>query len=224
MRVEDELVIHITKNRDICVETKKKGVSSFKNVDAVSVMDCLKTAVDKEINISSGLLPQNCISYAGSDRGDRFVVLSFEEKTADVMFEQTEYKDFPLPRMVMGFSIKVDDSIDSVYLGVTEAGRLTPRSKMYVYPFSNVHRFKLCTGVNPFPKIKSLHQLSGLPYYILKMPNNYDYYRAERTKLNMENHRELFEHLKDKDSQYYYDNVLIDMGKTLNDFITEVSE
>ena len=37
-------------------------------------------------------------------------------------------------------------------------------------------------------------------------------------------YRGLLEHLKDKDSQYYYDNVLIDMEKTLNDFITEVSK
>lgn len=221
MRVEDELIIHITKNRDICVETKKNGVSSFKNVDAKSVMECLKTSVDKEASISSGLLPQNCISYAGTDRGDRFVVLSFEEKTADIMLEQTKYTDFPLPRMVIGFSIKVDDSIEKVYLGVTELGRLTPRSKMFVYPFSNVSGFSLCTGSNTFPQIKSLHQLNGLPYYILGMPNNYDNYGAHRTKLNIDNYRELFEHLKDKDSQYYYDNVLIDMGKTLSDFIKQ---
>ena len=73
------------------------------------------------------------------------------------------------------------------------------------------------------PSIKSLHQLNGLPYFILKMPNNYDYYKEERTKLNLD-YRGLLEHLKDKDSQYYYDNVLIDMEKTLNDFITEVSK
>ena len=94
-------------------------------------------------------------------------------------------------------------------LGVTETGRLTPKSKMFIYPFSNVEEFRLCTGSNVLPSIKSLHQLNGLPYFILKMPNNYDY---------------LLEHLKDKDSQYYYDNVLIDMEKTLNDFITEVSK
>ena len=94
--------------------------------------------------------------------------------------------------------------------------------KMFVYPFSNVSGFHLCTGSNVLPKIKSLHQLGGLPYYILKMPNNYDYYKESRTKLNLD-YRGLLEHLKDKDSQYYYDNVLVETDKTLNDFIAEVN-
>ena len=66
------------------------------------------------------------------------------------------------------------------------------------------------------------NQLGGLPYYILKMPNNYDYYKESRTKLNLD-YRGLLEHLKDKDSQYYYDNVLVETDKTLNDFIAEVN-
>lgn len=220
MRADDELVIHITKNREIYVETKKKEVSSFKQVDAESVLDCLKTAVDKDVEISSGLLPNNCIAYTGSDRGDRFVALTFDEQMADIMFEKTEYKDFPLPRLVFGFTISADNNIEDIRLGVTEVGRLTPRSKMFTYPFSNVTGFNLCTGSNSLPKVKSLHQLNGLPYFILKMPNNYDYYNEDRTKLNMD-YRSLLEHLKDKDSQYYYNNVLLEMGKTLNDFISE---
>ena len=54
------------------------------------------------------------------------------------------------------------------------------------------------------------------------MPNNYDYYKESRTKLNLD-YRGLLEHLKDKDSQYYYDNVLVGTDKTLNDFIAEVN-
>ena len=124
--------------------------------------------------------------------------------------------------MVFGFLISDDGRIINVRLGVTEKGRLTPKSKMFVYPFSNVSGFHLCTGSNVLPKIKSLHQLGGLPYYILKMPNNYDYYKESRTKLNLD-YRGLLEHLKDKDSQYYYDNVLVETDKTLNDFIAEVN-
>ena len=54
------------------------------------------------------------------------------------------------------------------------------------------------------------------------MPNNYDYYKESRTKLNLD-YRGFLEHLKDKDSQYYYDNVLVGTDKTLNDFIAEVN-
>ena len=90
---------------------------------------------------------------------------------------------------------------------------------MYFYPFSNVNFFQLCVGVNELPHIESLHQLSGLPYYILSMPDNDDYFKTGNNRLKA-NHRDLLEHLKDKDRQYYYDNILVTMpSKTLKDFL-----
>ena len=68
------------------------------------------------------------------------------------------------------------------------------------------------------PKIKSLRQLNGIPYYIFSMPDNNDRYTPDRTELNME-YRTMLEFLKDKDEKYYYENVLIPTGKTLIDFI-----
>lgn len=218
MNENDELVIHIQKDCRICVETQENNIKSIKYTGADEILKCLKDSTKFEYRVNSGILPQNCIAYSENMKKNKFVAISFEERTADIVFEKTEYKDFPLPRLVFGFCIDGDDRITSVRLGVTEEGRLTPKSKMFTYPFSNVNGFSLCTGSNTLPAIKSLHQLNGLPYFILKMPNNYDYYNTERTKLNMD-YRSLLEHLKDKDSQYYYDNVLIDMGKTLSDFI-----
>ena len=89
----------------------------------------------------------------------------------------------------------------------------------YQYPFSNVSRFELCIGSNSMPDIKSLHQLNGLMYYIMSMPNNNDHYYPENSKLSME-YRELLEHLKDKEPSYYYSDVLIESNKTLKDFVT----
>lgn len=223
MNRNDEIVIHIQNDCRICVEMQENNITSVKYIEANEILKCLKDAAKFKFSINSGILPQNCIAYSEDKQKNKFVVISFEEQTADIMFEKTEYKDFPLPRLVFGFSISADNLITNVQLGVTETGRLTPKSKMFIYPFSNVEEFRLCTGSNALPSIKSLHQLNGLPYFILKMPNNYDYYKEERTKLNLD-YRGLLEHLKDKDSQYYYDNVLIDMEKTLNDFITEVSK
>lgn len=220
MNEKDELVIHIQKDSKICVETRENNIKSIKYTGADEVVKCLKNSVRIEGRINSGILPLNCIAYSEDMDKNKFVAISFEERTADIMFEKTEYTDFPLPRLVFGFHIDGNDRITGVRLGVTEEGRLTPKSKMFTYPFSNVSGFSLCTGSNTLPTIKSLHQLNGLPYFILKMPNNYDYYKEERTKLNLD-YRSLLEHLKDKDSQYYYDNVLIDMGKTLGDFIKQ---
>lgn len=220
MNENDELVIHIQKDCRIYVETQENGIKSAKYTNADEVLKSLKSSIKFEGRISSGILPQNCIAYSEDMKKCRFVAISFEDRTADIVFEKTEYKNFPLPRLVFGFSISADNRITRVRLGVTEQGRLTPKSKMFIYPFSNVSGFSLCTGTNTFPQMKSLHQLNGIPYFILKMPNNYDRYDEDNTKLSLD-YRGLLEHLKDKDSQYYYDNVLIDMGKTLSDFIEE---
>ena len=218
MRPEDEVVIHITCDKKIYVETRYRHTESFKRVDSASVMECLKKSVNHTVRLDSGVLPNNCISFSGNDRGDRFVVIVFDDGYADISLEKTQYKNFPLPRLVFGFVINGSGKITGVRLGVTERGRLTPRSKMYVYPFTNVKDFNLCIGSNQMPQIKSLHQLNSMPYFILSMPNNYDLYKENRTKLNL-NCRELFEHLKDKDSDYYYSDVMKEMGRTLNDFI-----
>lgn len=220
MNENDEIVIHIQKDCRIYVETQEHGIKSAKYTNADEVLKSLKSSIKFKGRISSGILPQNCIAYSEDMKKCRFVAISFEDRTADIVFEKTEYKDFPLPRLVFGFSISADNRITHVRLGVTEQGRLTPKSKMFIYPFSNVSGFSLCTGSNTFPQIKSLHQLNGIPYFILQMPNNYDRYDEDNTKLSLD-YRGLLEHLKDKDSQYYYDNVLIDMGKTLSDFIQQ---
>lgn len=221
MNQEDELVLHISNDGKISVETLKDGITNIKYIKAESILECLKSSIINDGRTDSGVLPKNCIAYSSYTNGKKFVAVSFDDETADISFEKTEYKAFPMPRLVFGFFISADGKIMRIHLGVTENGRLTPKSKMYTYPFSNVSGFELCTGSNALPNIKSLHQLNGLPYYILKMPNNYDYYSEERTKLRLD-YRGLLEHLKDKDRQYYYDNVLVKMNKTLNDFITEV--
>ena len=220
MNKDDMLVVHVTNACKVYVETRDNNVTSVKYTDADSILNCLQGSIRFDGRIDSGVLPHNCISYSGDVNNGRFITISFEERTADIMFEKTEYKDFPLPRLVFGFHIDGNGRIVGTRLGVTEEGRLTPKSKMFTYPFSNVSGFSLCTGMNTMPTINSLHQLNGLPYFILRMPNNYDRYHADNTKLDMD-YRSLLEHLKDKDRQYYYDNVLIEMGKTLNDFITE---
>lgn len=167
--------------------------------------------------------PKIVYSYSGCANGNEFVVISFEEKTTDIIFEKTEYKDFPIPRLVFGFLVSGNGRIINVRLGVTEKmERLTPKQKCLFIRFRMLADFIFVREVMYYRKIKSLHQLGGLPYYILKMPNNYDYYKESRTKLNLD-YRGLLEHLKDKDSQYYYDNVLVETDKTLNDFIAEVN-
>lgn len=215
MRREDTMVIRITQNGEVLVEDINDGVIGFKQVAPETFMDCIKQSIDFGV-ISSGVLPAGAFSFA-AHKNIRNVCMEFLPRRCDFFYLKTEYKNFPLPRLVFGFHLS-DDKIQSVKLGVVGKGMLKPTMPMYLYPFSNVFGFSLCCGANRLPKIQSLHQLTGAMYYIMSMPNNNDRYQAGATKLEME-YRDLLEHLKDKDPDYYYENVLVESDKTLQDFI-----
>lgn len=87
------------------------------------------------------------------------------------------------------------------------------------YPFSNVYDdLRVCVGNNVLPHFKSQTQLSRFPRFLLGIPNNDDFFKVSHNRLHMP-HRELLEHLKDKEPAYYYTDVLVESGKTLSDFI-----
>ena len=145
--------------------------------------------------------------------------MEFPDERAAVTYMNTEYPDFPLPRLLFGFRIEDSGRISGINIGVPDLGKLTPDTRMFVYPFSNVSRFAMCNGSNSLPHIQSLQQLANLPYYILSLPDNDDFYQERGNRLKM-GHRDLLEHLRDKDRRYYYDHVLVPMpNTTLKDFI-----
>ena len=73
-------------------------------------------------------------------------------------------------------------------------------------------------GRNALPQYKTPHALASLPTFLLSIPNGDHSFNALNNKLGLQ-YRDLLEHLKDKDPSYYYSDVLIPNGKTLNDFI-----
>ena len=217
--MKEEFILKFYEDRSIRVEFKEDKDTKTKVIDVDTLLDCIRKSLLTE-EVRSGLLPENVLSVnIDSKTNVRYVVIEFPLDRVDVTYMKTTYADFPMPRLVFGFKLEGDGRIDKINLGVAGLGKLRPDTPMYYYPLSNVSEFKLCVGVNELPHIKSLHQLSGLPYYILSMPDNDDLYNSGHNQLNA-NHRDLLEHLKDKDRQYYYDNILIPMpNKTLKDFL-----
>jgi hypothetical protein len=214
----DEMVIRINSTTGtMTVEEAKNGIVCRKAISPDSLLECFSQSI-KRIAIRSGLLPPNVISYAQDDRGNKSVCLWHPELSADISYFGTVYQNLPLPRLVFGFSVSGEGRINSCRLGIVQDERLKPETPIYEYPFSNVSGFRLCIGNNPLPKCESLHTLASVPYMILAMPNNNDHFGARYNKKNME-FRNLLELLKDKDSAYYYTDILISNGKTLQDFI-----
>lgn len=82
-----------------------------------------------------------------------------------------------------------------------------------------MYRDMVCTGNNVLPRYKKQTLLRNFPRFLLGLPDNDDMYDSEKNKLHL-SHGELMEHLKDKEPAYYYSNILVPNGKTLQDFIS----
>lgn len=217
--MEGEMILHINPlNGEISVEEETDGVIRFKKISLDVLLECIKNSVERDLIIRSGLLPENCIAYDAGDNNFRSVSLLHEKRYADITYYETEYLNFPLPKLVFKFNVTLGGRVSNCKIGIVADERLTPNTKMYRYPFSNVDGFSLCTGNNQLPKCESLYTLASLPYYILKMPNNNDLFNCKNNKENLE-YRALLESLKGKEPSFYYENVLIENGKTLLDFI-----
>lgn len=219
MDAQTEFALHIRPGAaSIRLDTNQNGMHTSKNISYDALLDSFRGSIERE-TIQSGLLPCGCISFEEVSKGLHRTAILHPERYADISYGGTEYKNFPLPRLVFKFEHQDGARIMRSWMGVVGEGHITPKTPMYWYPFSNVSsNYHLCTGSNPLPVCKSLHTLGSLPYYILSMPNNNDRFSKERNKPKLEM-RDLLELLKDKDSAYYYSDILIQDKHTIIDFI-----
>jgi len=218
MITQDEMVICIKPDGSVFVEEYKDGIKSFKAITPNSLIDCINKSLLRG-GVASGILPKGCLSYNESDNGSRTITLLHEPDKADISYMGTQYKNFPLPRLVFGFTVSEEGRVSNCRLGVVDnSSVLSPATQMFTYPFSNVSNTQLCVGNNRFPQVKSLHTLGSLIYFILSMDNNNDHFNPVNNKQRLEM-RDLMELLKDKQQNYYYEHILLPSGKTLGDFI-----
>ena len=219
----DRLSVHISDSAEIFVEERKNGIKSCKCISLNDLLVCIKSSIREIKPIYRAVLPKNALFYSCCpETGSFSAAMEYPYNKADITYMNTEYRDFPLPKLVFGFKV-AGKKIKKVYLGITENGILRESSLMYTYPFSNVSNdFILCTGGNSLPEIRSPYSLSNMPDYILSLPDNDDYYNIRHNRLEL-GHRELMEHLADKSPEHYYSDILIPSGKTLSDFYREVA-
>jgi hypothetical protein len=204
----------------VCVENIGNGVKSYKQIAPDSLLACIDQSLLRS-GITSGLLPRGCLSFTHFDTGEKAVSLLHTEDRSDISYMGTEYKNFPLPRLVFGFKVSREGRVSRCRLGVIANDQMIkPTTNMYHYPLSNVSGFSLCVGNNSMPKCESLHTLGSLPHFILSMPNNNDHFRPSNNKQCLEM-RDLLEIMKKKSQDFWYSDILIPNGKTLHDFINE---
>ncbi len=195
------------------------GVVTRKNIAPDTLMHSITNSrVDDNI-YHSGLLPSGCIASSFT-RDTQTYYLRHKELFADITYAGTEYPNFPIPRLVFGLTyLPNEQKITKCKVFVVADEKLTSDTKLYYYPFSNVgSEGHICLGNNALPRYKRPEQLSTLPDYILRIPNNNDYYKVQHNQLGLE-YRDLLEHLKDKSSTYYYEHILVPSGQILGQIL-----
>lgn len=220
---QDRLSIHISDKAEITVEERVNGVKRVKMIELNDLLICIRSSLKEVIPKFNISLPKNALFYSCAPESNEYsAALEYPYYRANITYMNTEYADFPLPKLVFGFKVESSGRLSRVMLGVTGNSILRESSPMYIYPFSNVseNNFSVCTGGNSLPAIKQPYSLTNMPDYILSLPDNDDRFKPENNKLNL-GHRELMEHLADKTPEYYYSDILIPSGKTLKDFYEE---
>jgi hypothetical protein len=218
MKRTNELCVRICpETMRIQLESTENGVTACKEIAPDTFFACIKSSVKRD-DVASGFLPQHCFSVSIGADGSKDYCIWHPELYADISYFGTEYPHFPLPRLVFGFQVSQEGKVCHCRLGVVEDGSLRENSPMYVYPFSNVTGFSLCIGNNALPTYKKPHTLATLPDFLLRLPNNNDSFNPQNNKLHLQ-YRELLEYLKHKEPAYYYADVLVPSGKTIQDFI-----
>ena len=113
--------------------------------------DALTSELQAHVHVApmhSGLLPPGCIALtAFQDGWDITLDCGLDHCT--IWYHNTEFPDFPLPRILLRCRVK-GDRISGFALGIADAGIITPDTQMYRCPFPNVNGFHLCTGSNQF--------------------------------------------------------------------------
>ena len=217
-----DMSIHInTAQAQVLVEQRKKGgVISRKNISPKSLSECFLTSRVDDERHSTGLLPDGCIA-AVMDKKFTYYFIRYPELYADFQYFGTEYRHFPIPRLIFGFKYMPDArKVAGCSVCVVKDERLKEDTVLYRYPFSNVsYDGRICLGNNALPVYKDPARLHTLASYILRMPNNNDHYSKDNNRLHAE-YRDLLEQMKNKTPAHYYTDVLVESGQTLKNFLT----
>lgn len=220
METTRDMIIRISPGAaEITVEQNVDGVICRKTITPETLGRCVLDSRYDDGERFSGILPDNCVSVAMSEQNAIYFI-RYPELYADISYYGTEYERFPIPRLVFSFRLaRETGKVMDARLCVVKDERLTPQTPTFTYPFSNVYGDnRICLGNNALPAYKDPTRIFTLANFILRMPNNNDMYRPERSRLKL-GYRELLEHLKDKEPAYYYTNVLISDGQTFQNFL-----
>ena len=136
--MEDRVSIHFSVEDGIIeVEQKKGPLISRKEISRDQLLNCFRKSVyireDAPPVLSSGFLPLNTLAVRQTKESVS-VVVWYPRLRADLSLYKTPYPDFPIPRLVFGFSVgAADGAVSACRIGVIADETPTPDTIMYHY-------------------------------------------------------------------------------------------
>ena len=128
----DRLSIHISDSAEIFVEERKNGIKSCKCISLNDLLVCIKSSIREIKPIYRAVLPKNALFYSCCpETGSFSAAMEYPYNKADITYMNTEYRDFPLPKLVFGFKV-AGKKIKKVYLGITGNGILRELSLIHI--------------------------------------------------------------------------------------------
>ena len=101
-----DLILRISPSRNSIVveERKPGGIIAYREVDPLELYYAINGSYTSNDFLESGFLPEHCL-HVSMTTSERHYVIWNPELRADVTYHDTEYRDFPLPRLVFGLRI-----------------------------------------------------------------------------------------------------------------------
>ena len=139
----EEVIVRISPSRNTIIvqERSPGGVLSYREIDPVEFYFALNGSCVGNEYISSGFLPEHCLHVSMSSVERRFVIWN-PDLRADVIYRDTEYLDFPLPRLVFGLRVLADGRVADCSMGVVADEPPTEDTPMFYYPFPMFTKMK----------------------------------------------------------------------------------
>ena len=156
----EDMIVRISPGRNTITvqECSANGVVSYREIDPIEFYFALNGSCISNVYQRSGFLPEHCL-HISMNAEERHYVIWNPELRADVIYRDTEYRSFPLPRLIFGLRVLGNGKVADCSMGVVADETPTEDTPMFFYPFSNVYEDdRVCTGNNVLPPLSVLYE------------------------------------------------------------------
>lgn len=136
------------------------------------ILEVLEQHIPKKKACSSPLLPKNCFIYQEMLDGAELVGIEVEAQRFDIQYHRKQFEEVGHPKMLFLFTLRGQKVMNCKIVCVKDQV-LTPETKLYRYPFSNVHGdTSTCWPDLRTYQVKSIAHVGTMPFAFIHSQNN----------------------------------------------------